>query len=109
MKTQNYTDETLNLAKLFDALSNPARMQIIETLAMKKTCTAGEISGSLPLCKSTVSEHFSKLKDAGLIRCNPSGICLNYEINPDRLVELRKLYCLFLNKIFRENEIPECH
>lgn len=109
MKTQNYTSETINLAKLFDALSNPARLQIVETLAMKKTCTAGEISDSLPLCRSTVSEHLSKLKDTGLIRCNPSGICLNYEINPDRLKELRKLYCQFLNKIFMENEIPECH
>lgn len=109
MKTQNYTDDTLILAKLFDALSNPARMQIVEMLSKRKTSTAGEISGSLPLCKSTVSEHFSKLKDAVLIQCNPSGSCLNYEINLDRLVEFRKLYSAFLNKLFRENEIPGCY
>jgi DNA-binding transcriptional ArsR family regulator len=109
MKTQNYSAETMKLANLFDALSNPARLHIIEMLAINKICTAGEISDSLPLSRSTVSEHFSKLKNSGLICCNPSGICLNYEINTIRLIELRKLYCQFLNKIFIENEIAECH
>jgi len=109
MKTQNYDIETLNLAKLFDALSNPARIQIIEMLALRKNFIAGEISDTLPLSKSTVSEHLSKLKEVDLIHCSPSGICLNYEINPDKLIKLRKLFCQFLNKIFRENKIPECY
>jgi DNA-binding transcriptional ArsR family regulator len=50
---------------MLNALSHPARLQIMLHLAKYNGCQARSISERLPLAKSTVSEHLSKLKEAG--------------------------------------------
>jgi DNA-binding transcriptional ArsR family regulator len=81
METTPYQDITLKLAPLLDALSHPARLQIVLHLARYKGCPAGNISERLPLSKFTVSQHMSKLKEVGLISCTPEGLCQNYRLN----------------------------
>ncbi|MBN1791115.1 MAG: helix-turn-helix transcriptional regulator [Bacteroidales bacterium] len=83
METAPYQNITLELAPLLDALSHPARLQIVLHLAKYKGCPAGNISERLPLSKSTVSQHMSKLKDVGLISCTPDGLCQNYRLNDE--------------------------
>jgi len=89
MQTSPYQDITLKLAPMLDALSHPARLQIVLHLAKYKNCPAGSISTRLPLCKSTVSQHMSKLKKAGLITCTPDGVYQNYQLN-DKIFALVK-------------------
>jgi DNA-binding transcriptional ArsR family regulator len=55
------------IATLFRALGNPARVHILAELA-KSPRSAGELVARLPLAQSTVSEHLSVLKNAGIIR-----------------------------------------
>ena len=66
---------------MLNALSHPARLQILLHLAKYSGCQAGSISSRLPLAKSTVSEHLNKLKEAGLITCTLDGTCSNYQIS----------------------------
>lgn len=81
MKPNDYNDIALSLACMLNALSHPARLQIMLHLAKYNGCQAGRISSRLPLAKSTVSEHLNKLKEAGLITCTLNGICSNYQIS----------------------------
>jgi len=91
METSDYNKTALKLSPLLNALSHPARLQIMLHLAKYNGCQAGSISGKLPLAKSTVSEHLNKLKEAGFISCTNEGTCSNYRIS-DEGFDLLKTY-----------------
>jgi ArsR family transcriptional regulator len=99
METTSYTDVAMKLAPIFEALSHPARIQILMSLSDKRECPAGTISAQLPLCKSTVSQHMAKLKEAGLISCTPEGVCQNYRIQNENLSQFTSLYLEFLQQL----------
>jgi ArsR family transcriptional regulator, arsenate/arsenite/antimonite-responsive transcriptional repressor len=83
-----YSEIFIELAASLQALAHPARLQIVEHLAKYHECPAGAISSELPLSKSTVSQHMAKLREAGLISCNPDGVCQNYRLNMEKLNEV---------------------
>ena len=85
METIEYQDISKDLAPLLDALSHPARLQIVLHLAKYNGCPAGSISERLPLSKSTVSQHLAKLKDVGIITATPDGLCQRYSLNENVL------------------------
>lgn len=99
METYSYHNIAENLSPLLAAISNPARLQILLHLAKYNDCHAGNISNSLPLVKSTVSEHLSKLKKAGLITCNPEGNCINYRISDTGIDLLKNKFSEFVSFI----------
>ena len=96
MENITYQDIPLKLAPMLDALSHPARLQIILHLAKYNGCPAGSISERLPLSKSTVSQHLAKLKEMRIITSTPDGLCLRYKLNEDVLNELK----LYFNNLF---------
>lgn len=100
---QQYNLKEKELANLLDALSHPARLQILEQLSSCPQCPAWAICDKLPICKSTVSRHMSKLKEAGFITCNPSGSCQNYKLNEERIDDLKRLVCDFMEQISNPN------
>lgn len=87
------------LANYFDALSNPTRIEILLHLSKYFNCPAKNISNKFPLSKSTVSQHFSKLKNVGLINCFPQGICHNYQLNIESFQDFKKNLISFLEEI----------
>ena|SRR6056297_3688185 len=105
---KKYTDHQTDLAALLDALSHPARLQIVEHLALYKECPAGKISEKLPLSKSTVSQHMTKLKEAGLITCSPYGICQHYELNDEKVVGAIEALQAFLKTISEKQDKKKC-
>lgn len=84
---------------MLDALSHPARLQIFEHLSKHPECPAWAISDALPICKSTVLQHMAKLKEVGVIVCNPFGVCQNYQLNRQWINDLKQLLCEFLYRI----------
>ena len=59
--------DSLNLAEVLHALSDPMRLRIVAVLAAdggERTCN----SFNLPIVKSTCTHHFKVLREAGLIR-----------------------------------------
>ncbi|MCU0473708.1 MAG: metalloregulator ArsR/SmtB family transcription factor [Bacteroidales bacterium] len=78
-----YTDKDVRLARFAKALGHPARIAILRHIASLETCCFNEISKELPLAISTVSQHLTKLKKAGLIQgsIEPPRVryCINYE------------------------------
>lgn len=71
------------LARMLKALGNPARFQIMQTLAERQMCITQEIVEVMPLAQSTVSQHLKVLREAGLIRGEIEGpatcYCLDVE------------------------------
>lgn len=84
-KSDYFTIEQNELATLFKALSNPARVAIIEYLLRVDSCICGDIVNELPLAQPTVSQHLKELKNAGLIKGNIEGTAICYCINPDTI------------------------
>jgi len=80
---KNYPTEDVKIARFAKALGHPARIAILRHLASLETCCFNEISKEIPLADSTVSQHLSELKNAGLIQGSfePPRVqyCINYE------------------------------
>ena len=105
---KKYTNTQTDLALLLDALSHPARLQIVEHLVQYEECPAGKISEKLPLSKSTVSQHMTKLKKAGLISCSPFGICQHYKLNDERVIEAIEALQKFLKTLSKRQNKKKC-
>lgn len=90
-KSEDFSPRITALARLAKALSHPARIAILETLAKKQRCICGEIVEVLPLAQSTVSQHLRELKEAGLITGEVEGLTSCYCLNRDIVIELEKL------------------
>ena len=64
----------------FQALSDPTRREILKMLR-QRAMTAGELADKFQLAKSTMSGHFSSLKQAGLIVAERQGASITYSLN----------------------------
>lgn len=84
--------EIESLALAFKALSHPARLAILQTLAKRGTCICGEIVEVMPLSQATVSQHLKVLKEAGLISGEIDGQKSCYCINTGMLNDLEKRF-----------------
>lgn len=102
IRSDDFEPRLVALARLAKAISHPARIAILETLAQKGSCICGEIVEVLPLAQSTVSQHLSELKDAGLIKGEIDGLKSCYCLNPQTVKEFEKLCGSFL-KVLNKN------
>ncbi len=78
------------LALLAKALGHPARVKILRLLA-RRPAICGDIVDELPLAQSTVSQHLTVLKEAGLIRGDIDGPRVCYALEPHVLRRLKAL------------------
>lgn len=79
------------LALLCKALAHPARIQLLRYLAAYGACYFGSLTDVLPLAPSTISQHVTILKQAGLILGSADEQRVCYCVNPERLEQLKKL------------------
>jgi len=89
MNTKHDNTDLEYLASSFKALSHPARLAILQTLAKRGTCICGEIVDVMPLSQATVSQHLKVLKDTGLISGEIDGQKSCYCINTKMIQNLR--------------------
>ena len=81
----------VELAELARALGHPARVHILRYLARQGGCIAGDIADQLPLAPSTVSQHLSRLREAGLVQGEVDGPRRCYCLAPATLTRLQAL------------------
>lgn len=72
---------------VFEALAHPTRRAILEMLKSGSR-SAGEIARAFDVSKPTMSGHFAKLKEAGLIHADQKGTTILYSINLSTLEEV---------------------
>lgn len=59
--------EQERLVKMFKALGNPLRFQIMKFLVTHPYAVTGDIVRALPIAQATVSQHLKVLREAGWI------------------------------------------
>lgn len=68
------TDD-ITLSGILAALSDPVRLQIFKRLVDEKACmSCSEATPCPEIAKSTLSNHFRILREAGLIRTTKRGV-----------------------------------
>lgn len=98
-KTELFKSELQEAASIFSALGHPARLAILEYLAESKVCISGDISGELPLSRSTVNQHLKVLKNQGLIKGSISGTKVNYCLNTEMIKGIKPIINAFLGNL----------
>jgi ArsR family transcriptional regulator len=76
----------MGINAVFEALSHPVRRKIL-ALLRAGPLSAGELSEHFDIAKPTLSVHFAKLKDAGLVSVERRGTSLIYHLNMSILEE----------------------
>ena len=98
MNKSNMFDESLQaLSKYSKVISHPARLAILKYLAETKACISGDISDFIPLSRTTVSQHLSELRSAGLIQGEIDGLRINYCLDIKGLKKFNKLFRRFFS------------
>ena len=80
-----------DLALLCKALGHPARVQLLNYLSAYGACYFGSLAEVLPLAASTISQHVSVLKQAGLIIGSSDEQRVCYCVNTERLAQFKQM------------------
>lgn len=82
--------EDADLANVMRALGHPVRLSILRILAERQQldCCCTDVTQSLPLAQSTVSQHIKVLLDAGLVQRHAKGTRNCYSLRADRIAAL---------------------
>lgn len=107
-KKLEFAAEEIELANLAKALSHPARIAILKTLAERNVCVCGEIVEVLPLAQSTVSQHLKELKSAGLITGEIDGPKSCYCIDWDVLNKFYNAFAGHFSGLIESNSAAIC-
>jgi len=78
------------LALRFRALSDSARVAIVNRLAAADEVCVCDLNASLDLAQPTVSHHLRILREAGLVESTRRGTWAFYRLVPDAVAQLRE-------------------
>jgi DNA-binding transcriptional ArsR family regulator len=74
-------------SKLFKALCEPIRVEILKTLTAEGRCDVSTIAAHFPQDSSVVSRHLAILHDAGIVRREKEGRHVFFELDGPAMVE----------------------
>jgi DNA-binding transcriptional ArsR family regulator len=103
-KSEEFTKAQNEMANIAKALGHPARIAILQFLMKTKACVCGDIVDELPLSQSTVSQHLSELKKAGLIKGDIDGPSICYCIDGKAWTKAQKI----MGGLFESFQDPAC-
>ena len=89
LKKMPSDEETRRQADYFKAISDPARVKIINALANGDLCVC-ELMLIMGMQQTVVSHHLKILKYAGIISDRKSGKWVNYSLVDRRVLDLLK-------------------
>ncbi|HXF93932.1 MAG TPA: metalloregulator ArsR/SmtB family transcription factor [Nitrospiraceae bacterium] len=88
--SQTLTQDVTRAARLFHALADETRLQIVEFLSRGEQCVC-DLTDALETGQSRLSFHLKILKEAGLIRDRREGRWNYYSLAPEAFEEVAKL------------------
>jgi len=77
----------VDVARMFHALSDPTRVEILERLRHGERCVC-ELTDALDAAQSRLSFHLKTLREAGLVSDRREGRWVYYELVPESLTAL---------------------
>ncbi len=94
-KNEVISERQQKLARISKALGHPIRIYIMELLSNQSCCYSGDLSETLPIAKSTLSQHLKELKDAGLIQGEIEAPKIKYCLNKETWEYAKKNFVNF--------------
>lgn len=82
-------------AEMLKALGHPVRLCIAKGLMSKGRCNVSYMEECLDVSQSAISQHLSKLKNAGIVKGYRSGNEIYYEVISDSAKKI-------INSLFEE-------
>src|SRR5450631_2164575 len=79
-----------DLARMFKALGDPVRLQLLSRVASHaggEACVC-DLSIGLDLTQPTISHHLKVLRESGLLECERRGTWVYYRVVPSALAQL---------------------
>lgn len=77
-----------DILKIMKALADPTRLQIVQVLANHPEETCQNLIGQFGLSQPTMSHHFNKLVDAGVLNSRKEAVLWFYSLNRPYLESL---------------------
>jgi DNA-binding transcriptional ArsR family regulator len=74
-------------AVVFEALADPTRRALMQTLSESGPATLAELSARLPVTRQAVSKHLATLREAGLVTPHGDVRGRRYELTPAPLAD----------------------
>ena len=99
-KTEIFTKDQNDLAKVAKVLGHPARIAILQHILKIGACVCGDLVEEIGLAQATISQHLKELKNIGLIQGNVEGTSVCYCINQENWANITKQITSFLNQDF---------
>ena len=90
-------ENSSEMAAVFSALSNPARIDILRHISLHRNCGCKDITEVLPLAQSTVSQHLKVLIEAGIVVVETIPPRSRYQVNDDLLKAMALTTSSFLD------------
>ena len=103
-KTDHFSENQNEIAKIAKALGHPARVAIVEHLAKMNECVCGKIVEILPLAQPTVSQHLKELKNAGIIKGEVEGNSICYCIDQKTVEIITEYFSNLLKSLIKQDE-----
>jgi len=94
LTTQLQRDDAEKLAALLKALADPTRLQLISAMnasAGSEACVC-DLAELVDVSQPTTSHHLKVLTEVGLITREKRGTWVWYSLNPDRWLEISRLF-----------------
>jgi ArsR family transcriptional regulator len=87
LQTPSAAATRMRVARLFQALSDPTRLHLVELLADGEHCVC-DLMAAVDAAQSRLSFHLKTLKDAGLVIDRKEGRWVHYRLRPEALQEM---------------------
>lgn len=98
-----YSKDQTRIARYAKALSHPVRIQILQILSRQSCCYSGDIVDNLPIARSTLSQHLTELREAGLIQGEFNPPKIKYCIRQEAWEEATQLFAQFFDTKSEKN------
>jgi DNA-binding transcriptional ArsR family regulator len=74
--------------RVFSALADTTRRQLLATLAESSPKTASQLAREFPITRQGIMKHLNLLAEAGLVQAQPMGREKRYSFSPEPLHEV---------------------
>lgn len=95
MNKQIAYEKLESTAELLKVIAHPIRLCIVNGLYIEGGCNVSHMQECLDIPQSTVSQHLSKLKAAGIIKGTKSGTEITYELVNEKIKQILKVMDLY--------------
>lgn len=82
-------EATEKMAEALKALGHPVRLRIVQELKSLDSCCCADMCECFSQSQSTISQHLSVLKDAGIVNFEKNGNKSCFTLNHDALKEIQ--------------------